>query len=67
MGKENTLYLANSFRASYKALCSQKRIDPTQVWNFEQLKILKEMAENDIWPDNTFGDLDCEVWSLFRN
>lgn len=30
------------------------------------LRALKDMADNDVYPDGTFGDIDCNVWSMFR-
>ena len=35
-------------------------------YTFEQLQALRDMAENDVYPDITFGDEECNVWSMFR-
>ena len=37
------------------------------TFNFEMLKALHDMAKEDVYPDNRFGDLEANVWSLFRH
>ena len=36
------------------------------TYTFAMLQALKDMAENNVWPDGRFGDDDCNVWSLFH-
>ena len=36
------------------------------AFTLEMILKLKEMAEHDVYPDGTFGDDACIVWSLFR-
>lgn len=36
------------------------------TYTFAMLRALKDMAENNVWPDGHFGDDDCNVWSLFH-
>lgn len=36
------------------------------VYTFEMLSALKDMAENDVYPDWRFGDNECNVWEMFR-
>lgn len=36
------------------------------VYTPEMLRALCEMAKNDVYPDWRFGDIDCNVWSMFR-
>lgn len=44
-----------------------KRSKDDAAYTFEQLDALRMMAMYDVWPDGRFGDLDCIVWSLFKN
>lgn len=37
-----------------------------QKFTIAQIRALKEMANNDVWPDGTFGDDECILWSLLR-
>ena len=37
------------------------------VYSFEMLQALRDMAEKDVWPDWRFSDQDCNVWSMYRN
>ena len=36
------------------------------VYTTEMLAALRDMAENDVYPDWRFGDDECRVWSMFR-
>ena len=36
------------------------------VYTFGMIAALRDMAENDVYPDGTFGDIDCNVWSMFK-
>lgn len=36
------------------------------LYNAKMIRALKEMADNDVWPDWRFGDIDCNVWSILR-
>lgn len=36
------------------------------TYTYAMLNALKDMAENNVWPDGRFGDDDCNVWSLFH-
>lgn len=38
-----------------------------EVYTFEMLRALRDMAERDIYPDGSFGDNDCLIWSMYRN
>ena len=37
------------------------------VYTYGMIQALRDMAENDVWPDGQFGDTDCNIWSMFRN
>ena len=36
------------------------------VYTTEMLAALRDMAENDVYPDGNFDDDECNVWSMFR-
>ncbi len=36
------------------------------VYTFEMLQKLRDMAEEDVYPDSRFGDEECNVWSMFH-
>lgn len=57
-----------SLKAKYHEAAKKSREDGNSntVYTFEMIWILKEMADNDVWPDGSFGDADCNVWSAFR-
>ena len=38
----------------------------TGVYTTKMLWALRDMAVNDVWPDGSFGDDECEVWGLFH-
>lgn len=40
---------------------------PREVYTFEMLQALRDMAERGVYPDGRFSDQDCNVWSMFRN
>ena len=37
------------------------------VYTFEMIQALRDMAENNVYPDWHFGDTDCNVWEMFHN
>lgn len=36
------------------------------VYTFEMISILNEMARKDVYPNGSFGDDDCNIWSMMR-
>lgn len=36
------------------------------VFTVKMLAALRDMAENDVIPDGSFGDVECNVWGMFR-
>ena len=36
------------------------------VYTPQMIAALRDMAENDIYPDGSFSDVDCNIWSMFR-
>lgn len=55
-------------KSRYHALAKECRDSGNSniVYSFEMLRVLKEMAMEDIYPDGSFGDDDCNVWEMFR-
>ena len=39
---------------------------PVGLYTIGMLWALRDMGQNDIWPDWRFGDMDCNVWSMFH-
>ena len=37
------------------------------VYTFKMLQALRDMAENNVYPDWHFSDTDCNVWEMFHN
>lgn len=35
------------------------------VYTTKMLSALRDMADNDVWPDGHFGDDECNVWEMF--
>lgn len=58
------------FEARYNAYASGK-LDSIRhnvgVYTTEMLAALRDMAENDVYPDGNFGDDECNVWSMFHS
>ena len=36
------------------------------LYTIEQIRALKDMAKEDVYPDWRFSDTDCNVWSILR-
>lgn len=36
------------------------------VYTPKMLAALRDMAKNGIYPDGSFSDVDCNIWSMFR-
>ena len=37
-----------------------------RVFSFEQIEDILDLIANEKWPDGTFGDDECNLWSLIR-
>lgn len=37
------------------------------VFSFEQVEDVLDLIANEKWPDGTFGDDECLLWSLIRS
>lgn len=38
--------------------------EDVSIW---KIYLLMHMAENDIYPNGTFSDVECSLWSKFRS
>ena len=38
---------------------------PNTAYTVEMIGALRDMAEMDVYPDGNFGDIDCNIWSMF--
>lgn len=36
-----------------------------EAYSFEMLAALRDMAENDVYPDGSFSDKECCAWEMF--
>lgn len=36
------------------------------LYSVAQIRALKDMAKEDVYPDWRFSDTDCNVWSILR-
>ena len=36
------------------------------TYSFRMIAALRDMAENDVWPDGHFSDEECNIWSMFH-
>lgn len=43
-----------------------KKNETSGVYTTDMLWALREMAINNVWPDGSFGDDECEVWGFFH-
>lgn len=39
---------------------------PDEVYTFQMLQALRDMAREDVWPDGHFSDNDCNIWGMFH-
>ena len=64
----------NMYKENYKAARKEAfntgKLDKigqnSGVFTTKMLSALREMAEHDVYPDGSFGDEECVVWSMFR-
>lgn len=55
-------------REKYLEACDEAKKEGLEngVYNVAKLRALCDMAKYDIYPDGRFSDVDCNVWSMFR-
>lgn len=47
----------------------EKYLEASRVkggYTFEQLQALRDMAEQEVYPDGRFSDEECNVWAMFH-
>lgn len=45
---------------------SREAKNGNHVYTFEMLQAIRDMAEHDVWPDGTFSDEECNIWSMWH-
>ena len=65
MANFNFSYLKNEYHEARKKAEKEFNIPNVGVYSFDMLSNLFEMAIHDVYPDGSFGDEECNVWSLF--
>lgn len=58
--------LKGKFHEEAKRVMDGKNDAYSRMYSIEMLCALHDMAKANVYPDGTFSDLDCNVWSLFR-
>ena len=63
-------YYKEKFHEAREAAYASGKIDKIRqndgVYTPQMIAALRDMAENDIYPDGNFSDVDCNIWSMFR-
>ena len=62
--------LREKFHEARQAAFDSGRLSKTKqndgVYTPQMLWALRDMAQNDAYPDGSFSDMDCNVWMMFR-
>ena len=62
--------MKDKFHQARKEAVESGMIDPIKqnngVYTAQMIRALKDMADTGTYPDGTFSDIDCNVWSMFR-
>ena len=45
----------------------KEALDAGRVFSFEQVEDILDLIANEKWPDGTYGDDECVLWSLIRD
>ncbi len=59
-------YYKMKFHDAFKASCDTPTNENERKYSVAMLQALYDMAKNDVYPDGTFSDEECNVWSLFH-
>ena len=64
----NKKYLKEKYlEVREEAYKNGKLVDNVGVYSTAMIAALRDMAENDVYPDGNFGDDECNVWSMFHS
>ena len=58
--------LKMAYHDAYRAMCNEPKGINEPKYSFAMLQALRDMAKADVYPDGTFGDEECNVWSMFH-
>lgn len=56
--------LKQRFHEAFKE--SRANGNSNEVYTPKMLSALRDMAKANVYPDGSFGDMDCNIWSMFR-
>lgn len=59
-------YLKEKYLEVREEAYKNGKLDNVGVYTTAMISALRDMAENDVYPDGNFGDDECNVWSMFR-
>lgn len=63
-------YYRSRFHDAREEAISTGKIDKIRqndgVYTPQMIAALRDMAKNGIYPDGSFSDTDCNIWSMFR-
>ena len=61
-------YMEKVLKDNYLEACDDAKEEGLYngEYNVAKLRALCEMAKKDVYPDGRFSDVDCNVWSMFR-
>ena len=63
----NKEYLKNKYLEVREEAYKNGKLDNVGVYTTAMIAALRNMAENDVYPDGNFGDDECNVWSMFHS
>lgn len=63
----NKKYLKEKYLEVREEAYKNGKLDNVGVYTTAMIAALRDMAENDVYPDGNFGDDECNVWSMFHS
>lgn len=63
----NKKYLKEKYLEIREEAYKNGKLDNVGVYTTAMIAALRDMAENDVYPDGNFGDDECNVWSMFHS
>ena len=66
----NAKHLKEKYHEARQEAYSSGKLDPIRqnvgAYTPKMIAALRDMAKADVYPDGSFGDEECDVWSMFR-
>lgn len=63
----NKKYLKEKYLEVREEAYKNGKLDNVGIYTTAMIAALRDMAENDEYPDGNFGDDECNVWSMFHS